>query len=304
MERIRSWQRGGSVPKSVPVEWVPLIDGYLKEQDAAGFSQSTVKLRREQLGNMAREIGVTPDNATRQTLTAWLARHREWKPETRRSMFSTLKSFCIWASDNGWFATNPAAELPKVRLPPPAARPAPDDIWHTSIARARGNPRVTLLLRLASEVGLRRAEAARVSTDDLMGGLGRAQLLVHGKGGKKRVVPISDSLAAAIAAGAAGHTTGAPSTGWLFPGSKPDAHLTPKQVGDLIRTVMPEGWSMHTLRHRFATRAYRGSRNIRAVQTLLGHASVATTERYTAVDDDEVRAAMLSASDWGDVSDS
>lgn len=52
---------------------------------------------------------------------------------------------------------------------------------------------------------------------------------------------------------------------------------------------------MHTLRHRFGTRAFRGSRNLRAVQILLGHTSVATTQRYTAVDEDEVRAAMMSA---------
>jgi integrase/recombinase XerC len=58
---------------------------------------------------------------------------------------------------------------------------------------------------------------------------------------------------------------------------------------------MPPGYTMHTLRHFFATRAYRGSRNLRAVQILLGHASVATTERYTAVDDDEIRAAMEGA---------
>jgi integrase/recombinase XerC len=47
------------------------------------------------------------------------------------------------------------------------------------------------------------------------------------------------------------------------------------------------------LRNRFATRAYRGSGNLRAMQTLLGRSSVATTERYTAVDDDEIRAAMM-----------
>ncbi|OBK04066.1 recombinase XerD [Mycolicibacterium fortuitum] len=52
---------------------------------------------------------------------------------------------------------------------------------------------------------------------------------------------------------------------------------------------------MHTLRHRFATRAYRATRNLRAVQMLLGHASVATTQRYLAVDDDEIRAAMMGA---------
>jgi integrase/recombinase XerC len=61
-----------------------------------------------------------------------------------------------------------------------------------------------------------------------------------------------------------------------------------------ISRMMPPGYTMHSLRHLFATRACRGSRT--AVQMLLGHASVATTERYTAVDDDEIRAAMEAAS--------
>ena len=56
---------------------------------------------------------------------------------------------------------------------------------------------------------------------------------------------------------------------------------------------------MHKLRHRFATRAYRGSRK-RAVQALLGHSSVATTERYAADDDDDIRAAMMAAGDGGE----
>lgn len=54
-------------------------------------------------------------------------------------------------------------------------------------------------------------------------------------------------------------------------------------------------WTLHKLRHRFASKAYRGTRNLRAVQELLGHANVAITERYTAVDDDEMRAAMMAA---------
>jgi integrase/recombinase XerC len=89
-----------------------------------------------------------------------------------------------------------------------------------------------------------------------------------------------------------------PATGYLFPAdATADRHLTPERVGLLVGRVLPEGYSMHKLRHRYATRAYRGSRNLRAVQTLLGHASIATTERYTAVDDDEIRAAAMMASE-------
>jgi integrase/recombinase XerC len=86
-------------------------------------------------------------------------------------------------------------------------------------------------------------------------------------------------LAEAISRGAAGHTPGAPANGWLFPGDT-DGHLSPQWVGQLVVRVLPDGWTTHPLRHRFSSRAYRGTRNLRAVQVLLGHQSIATTERY------------------------
>jgi integrase len=150
------------------------------------------------------------------------------------------------------------------------------------------------MLRLAGEAGLRRGEVSRVHTRDLLEGGGGAQLVVHGKGGKERTVPISDSLAEPIARGAAGHTPNAPADGWPFPNST-GGHLTAYHVGQLVVRVLPDGWTMHTLRHRFSSRAYRGTRNLRAVQMLLGHSSIATTERYCAVDDSEIRAAMEAA---------
>jgi hypothetical protein len=144
-----------------------------------------------------------------------------------------------------------------------------------------------------------RLVAAAVSFDactavDPVGSLrGRAAAVRAGRGPRcvdpgGVAVPIGDDLAAAIAADNA--------DGYLFPGDE-DGHLSPRWVGKLMAGALPDHWTAHTLRHRFATRAYRGSRNLRAVQTLLGHSSVATTERYTAVDDDEIRAAMMAALD-------
>jgi integrase/recombinase XerC len=127
--------------------------------------------------------------------------------------------------------------------------------------------------------GLRRGEVARVHTRDLLEGADGALLLVHGKGDKERVVPIADELGESIRHGAAGHTAGASRDGWLFPNGA-GGHLTPWHVGNLVVRVLPDNWTMHTLRHRFASRAYRGTRNLRAVQKLLGHESIATTERY------------------------
>jgi len=117
---------------------------------------------------------------------------------------------------------------------------------------------------------------------------------VHGKGSRQRVVPITAELAAAIAAGGGGHTPGRGDGGWLFP-SQRGGHISPYYVGILATRALPDDWTLHTARHLFASKAYRGTRNLRAVQELLGHSSLSITERYCAVDDDEMRAAMMAA---------
>jgi integrase/recombinase XerC len=216
---------------------------------------------------------------------AWFGGHTAWKLETRRSERACVRGFFAWAYQTKRVPDYLGDELPKVRQPPAAPRPAPDIAWRRALLAA--DARTTLMLRLAAEAGLRRGEVAQVHTRDLLEGVDGAQLLVHGTGQKQRVVPLSDPLAEAIRRRAAG--------GWLFPSSPDGGHLTPNYVGILVANVLPDGWTMHTLRHRFASRAYRGTRNLRAVQMLLGHASIATTERYTAVDDAEIRAAMTAA---------
>ena len=175
-----------------------------------------------------------------------------------------------------------ADELPSVREHRGAPRPTPDLVWREALMAAE--PRVALMMRLAAEAGLRRGEVAQVHTRDLIDSVDGTQLLVHGKGGKQRIVPLGDSLAGAI-------RVQAPADGWVFPNDSGTDHLTAPWVGCLVRDTLPCGWTMHSLRHRFASRAYRGTRNLRAVQILLGHESVGTTQRYTAVDDDELRAA-------------
>ena len=240
----------------------------------------------------ARDIGLPPEQVTPNDIKRWFAKFDHWSRETRRSHRNSVALFFAWAHDDGHLQTNPAAKLAPVTADLPAPKPAPDRVWRESLIAAPA--RVMVMLYLACIAGLRRAEVAQVNTRDLIEGFDGWQLLVHGKGGKERIIPITDELAAMIAAGAAGHTPGEPAEGWLFPGQI-DGHLSPAYVGKLCSEAMPGVWSMHSLRHRFATRAYRGTRNIRAVQELLGHTNVAITQRYTAVDDEEMRAAMNAA---------
>lgn len=284
--------RPGPAPRPLPPAWAGLVEGYLEAEAGAGRSRTTLSTRRGALSQLARDLRCAPAQVTEATLLRWLG-HPDWSTETRRSRRNTAVSFFRWAHRAGHLPANPAAELPVVRAAVPAPRPAPDAAWFAALAAA--DARVRLMLRLAAEAGLRRAEIARLHTRDLVEGFDGWQLRVTGKGNKVRVLPITDELAGLVAAGTAGHTRGEPAVGWLFPSSDIGEHLTPHYVGKLMARALPDHWTAHTLRHRFASKAFRGSRNLRAVQTLLGHSSVATTERYTAVDGAEVRAAMMAA---------
>lgn len=96
---------------------------------------------------------------------------------------------------------------------------------------------------------------------------------MHGKGGRQRVVPLTNELAAAVRARG---------RGYLFPG-RDNGHLSPRWVGKIVTLLLPGESTMHQLRHRFATRAYSVDRDVFTVQELLGHASPATTRRYVMV---------------------
>jgi integrase len=284
---------GPAVSAVPPAEWAPMIDDYAATLVAAGQTPATIDHRRKYVIRMARELGVGPAEVTGEQLVGWLGSHSNWATETRRAARSSVRLFFLWAYQARRIPVHIADDLPKVRQSKAVARPAPDHAWEQAIAAA--DARTMLILQLAAEAGLRRTEISLVHVRDLTDSVDGARLLVHGKGGKPREVPLSDSLAALVRAGATAHTAGASPTGWLFPNEFGE-HLAADSIARIAQRVLPVGWTLHNLRHRFATRAYRGSRNLRAVQNLLGHSSVATTERYLAVDDGEIRAAMLSAS--------
>lgn len=283
----------GPAPTPPPEAWQGIIAKYRIHMEADGRSRDTVKTRMAHLHRLARGLGGAPHEVTEETLVDWFAEQAHWQRETRRSYRNTTNGFFGWAYAKGHLPTNPAAEMEAVAPEAPTPRPAPDRVWKESILAA--DDRTMRMLYLANDSGLRRGEVARVHTRDVIEDLVGYSLVVHGKGGKQRIVPISDYVAEMIMAGPGGHTPGLGTEGYLFPGSD-DGHLSPRWVGTVCAAAMPGVWTMHKLRHRFATRAYRGTRDIRAVQELLGHSSVATTQIYTAVDDDEKRAAMMAAS--------
>lgn len=135
---------------------------------------------------------------------------------------------------------------------------------------------------------MRRGEVAVVKPDrDLVRDAGGWSFVVHGKGTRNRVLPIPEDLAKVL--------RDVPS-GFLFPGLT-DGHLSPHWVGTLVARALGDGTTMHQLRHLCATEIHEQTKDIRLVQTVLGHASLATTQRYVAVDDSKMRAAIAERSD-------
>lgn len=256
---------------------------------AGDMPLTTRNTRRSHLARAARALRCDPREVTEDMLVNWFGGQKHWATETRRSYRTTLRQFYRWAYRHKLVAEDLGYTLPRVKARKPMPRPTPELVRDAAFAGA--DARLALMLAMA-EHGMRRAEVAVASTTDLI--VEGPSLLVHGKGNKRRVIPISEKLATMIAAGAAGHTVGAPSRGHLFPG-RDHGHLSPRWVGTLCADAMPGIWTMHSLRHRTATRAYRATHDIVAVQQLLGHDSIATTQMYTLVEEDKVRLAMLAA---------
>ena len=225
-------------------------------------------------------MGGDPWAVTTAQLVAWCGR-QDWSRETRRGVRASLVSFWAWAAGSGHVSESPAACLPPVKPAPALPRPAPETALRAAVLAA--DERTRLILHLAAYAGLRRAEIAQVHARDLLPDLVGWSLRVHGKGGRQRVVPLPAWLAEQVEQRAAG--------GWLLPGDD-HGHLSARWVGKLATDALPGHWTLHTLRHRFASRAYAGGRDLIAVQQLLGHASVATTQRYVRPPDDALRAAM------------
>lgn len=257
--------------------WIAAISAWVDfERQRGALSAASLRTRTEHLRHLGRHLGVGPFDVTGEQLATWFA-DQHWARETRRGRRTTLRVFYAWALEAGHVRESPARYLPQVRAGTPRPRPAGERAY--AVALAAAEPRERLMLRLAAELGLRRGEVAQVNTADLVEDLAGWSLVVNGKGDRERVMPLTSSLAAEL--------RGVPA-GWVFPG-RVDGHLSARWVGTVVSRLMPEGLTMHTLRHRFASRAYRLEPDLAAVQDLLGHASPVTTRVYVAVPNDRLR---------------
>ncbi|MFQ1702189.1 site-specific tyrosine recombinase XerD [Loktanella agnita] len=224
---------------------------------------------------------------------------------TRARRLSAIKQLYRFAFEEGWRAENPAIQIKgpgrAQRLPKTLDIAEVDRLLEAARNTKRDALRNTCLMELLYATGMRVTELVSLPVSAARGD--PRMLLVRGKGGKERLVPLSPPARAALAAyltawdtaQEAARAKGKPATKFLFPSHGKAGHLTRHRFFGLIKEfavaggVSPAKVTPHTLRHAFATHLLAGGADLRSIQTMLGHADVATTEIYTHVLDERLK---------------
>jgi integrase/recombinase XerC len=237
-----------------------------------------------------------PGAVDRTTLRRYLAflatRGQARRTIARRA--SALRRYFRWLQRSGLNDRDPSAGLsaPKgeARLPRVLR---PGELRHLVAPPAADDPveqRDVALVELLYGSGLRIAEATALDVDEV--DLDRSRVVVWGKGGKQRTVPLSDPAVRALrrwlAGGRAGLVTEHTPAGAVFLNMR-GRRLTPRDARRIIDRRASEPTHPHALRHTFATHLLDGGADLRVVQELLGHSDVATTQRYTHVSKERLR---------------
>ncbi len=233
---------------------------------------------------------------------------------TRARRLSAIKQFYRFVFDEGLRDDNPAIQIRgpgrDKRLPKTLELAEVDRLLEAARAAGRTpaeRARNTCLMELLYATGMRVTELVSLPVAACRGD--PQMLLIRGKGGKERMVPLSpparDALHAWLAmrdaAQEAARARGKAPSAFLFPSGGKTGHLTRNRFYLLIKEiavaagVSPAKVSPHTLRHAFATHLLAGGADLRTIQTLLGHADVGTTEIYTHVLEDRLRALVFDA---------
>ena len=221
-------------------------------------------------------------------------RLREWQrsvggaePASRRAYLSTVRVFVAWCLDEGLLEADPTRRLGRVKEP----RRDPRALSAAQLARLRlvlPDERARLIVALMAVQGLRCVEVARLDVGDIDGG--RRTVTVVGKADNTRTIPLADDVCDQLDHWLGGRDRG-PVVG-LGPATL--STVVARWFADAGLKSRPyDGRSAHALRHTAASDLYDRCRDVKAVQRFLGHANVATTDRYLrAGDDDVIRAGL------------
>ncbi|WP_141365865.1 tyrosine-type recombinase/integrase [Glutamicibacter uratoxydans] len=241
--------------------------------------EDTVKTRQYWIERFRKEhqhVFESPLDVPTGQIVRWLT-NPSWEPQTRRSVAATIRGFYNWIELMDEDIKNPTTKLPSIRVPRGITTPAPHEVISRALSRF-DDPELQRLVALGIYSGLRRMEITTLYTSNIWG----SRLKIVGKGGRERLIPIHDGLAPHLFE---------VKSGWFFP-RRYTGHRHHDFIGRRIRTALGKPWHTHSLRHRFATDLYTATKDIRAVQQLLGHSSISTTEIYLMLMTDDLDLAL------------
>jgi integrase/recombinase XerD len=284
----------------------PQIEAFLEmmavERDA---SPHTLAAYGRDLADAERSLAEAAGlmGADEAALDAWFAdlSRRGLSAATAARRRSSVRQFYRFALGEGWRGDDPSRRLDA----PKQGRPLPKTLSRDEIEAllaASGSTdsaaglRLIALVEMAYASGLRVSELLTLRLEAVR--RDPAYLIVRGKGGTERLVPLNsaarEAVKAWLAARDAARKPGAPDSPWLFPSHGKSGHLTPRRFAQLldqaalVAGIDPARVSPHVLRHAFATHLLEGGADLRVVQTLLGHADISTTQIYTHVATDRL----------------
>jgi integrase/recombinase XerD len=255
-----------------------------------GASRNTLLAYRRDLEAASNAIG-SLESAGSADLERLGAAWSELAPSTVARRSAALRRFFGFLLDEGIRGDDPSAALPRPRLNRPLPKVLDAGELEAIFAAvgeraASGEPlalRNLALLELLYGSGLRATELVSLPRRAVR--QGQPFLMLRGKGDKERLVPVSSRAAEAVRNWLPHVPDGSP---WLFPSGK--SHLSRVRLFQLVRGmaalagIAPHRISPHVLRHAFATHLLAGGADLRVLQSLLGHADIATTQIYTHVD--------------------
>lgn len=269
-----------------------LVDRFLDMMAAeAGASRHTLAAYRNDLERAAEGVGGALHSASSDELSRLGVQWAELAPSTVARRSAALRRFFAFLVDDGLRRDDPSEALPRPRFERPLPRILDEGeisrMFEAAEDRAASGEAIAVrnlaLLELLYGSGLRASELVSLSRGAIRPG--QPFVILRGKGSKERLVPVSTRADAAIRKWLEFAPGGML---WLFPSGK--SHISRVRLFQIVRTmaadagIAPDRVSPHVLRHAFATHLLSGGADLRVLQSLLGHADIATTQIYTHVD--------------------
>ena len=285
------------------------IGAFLEMMSAErGASPNTLDAYGRDLLDASEFCGLRLVTASSADLSNWLAdlAARGMAPSTQARKLSAVRRFFRFLFQEGDRKDDPTARLDG----PSPEREVPDVLSREEVARliaaCEPDKRLKCLVELLYGAGLRASELVTLRMGNLprrkAGQWMSADIIIRGKGGKDRLCPLGRAALIALAEWLDVREESLPDNpllrskaeGYVFPSRGKEGHLTRRRLGQMLEDlatkagIRSERVYPHALRHAYATHLLQGGADLRVVQTLLGHADIATTQIYTHVLTDEL----------------